>query len=125
MILLTRRAQHTRLTGGTGTARADVGVSSDGSDSDSDSESDSELGSDMVPRCLAECDATLLAALDEVESFEQLCSVVAPLFASGCVDACRGTADEEEIRPVLEFCGLRTPTPTPCARRLPVAPSHT
>ena len=95
------------------------------SDSNSDSESDSELGSDMVLRCLAECDATLLAALDEVESFEQLCSVVAPLFASGCVDACRGTADEEEIRPVLEFCGLRTPTPTPCARRLPAAPSHT
>ena len=73
--------------------------------------------------CLAGCDATLLAALDEVESFEQLCSVAAPLFASGCGDACRGTADEEEIRPILESCGLRTPTP--CARRLPAAPFHT
>ena len=103
---------------GLDTVRADVGVSDSYSDS-----SDSELGSDMVPRCLAGCDATLLAALDEVESFEQLCSVAAPLFASGCGDACRGTADEEEIRSILESCGLRTPTP--CARRLPAAPSHT
>ena len=49
MILLTRRAQHTRLTGGMGTARADVGVSSDGSDSDSNSDielSDSDSNSD-------------------------------------------------------------------------------
>jgi hypothetical protein len=37
---------------------------------------------------------------------EDLCAAMTPLFSSGCVDACLGTADEAEVRPVLESCSL-------------------
>jgi hypothetical protein len=94
----TRRRRRVLQAGGgdRGDSDSDDAHVSARADSDSDSDSDSLestwVGAGMLPPCLAECDATLLAALDEVESFEQLCAAVAPLLATGCVDACRGTA---------------------------------
>ena len=75
--------------------------------SDSDESDPSDVGSDMVSLpCLDGCDVTLLAALAEATSWQEGCTAASNLFSTGCLDACQGTADEAEVRPLLESCGL-------------------